>query len=90
MRVTWIAVFLCMAAACANGTQVQHDASVTRDASVPDAPIEPSGHRAASLVPGGVVSKSPHYKLVGTMSAHAGNAASATHEVKTGVIGGSQ
>ena len=90
MRLTWLVVFSCMAAACANGTQVQHDAAVSRDASAPDAPVEPSGHRAASLVPGGVISTSPHYKLVGTMSAHAGNAASATHKVKTGVIGGSQ
>jgi hypothetical protein len=81
---------MCVAVACANGTQVAHDGGVGRDAATPDAPVAPSGHRAASLVPGAVISKSPHYKLVGTMSAHAGTATSPSYKAKTGVVGSSQ
>lgn len=89
MRKTWILALAL--AGCANGTQLHHDAGTQpADAGVPDAPGV-TGHSASGLVTGGVISTSPHYKLVGSTTAHGGlPATSANKKLQTGVVGGSQ
>lgn len=88
MRSFWIAAL--MLAACANASAVSKDGGVTRDAATPDAPAMAAGHTATGLVTGGVVSTSPHYKLVGSTSAHATVSSSPGYRLHTGVVGGSQ
>ena len=87
MRSFWIAALVLTA--CANASAVSKDGGVTRDAGAPDAPAV-TGHRATGLVTGGVISTSPHYKLVGSTTAHAGVSSSTGYRLHTGVVGGSQ
>jgi hypothetical protein len=87
VRSSWIAAIVL--AGCANASAVPRDAGPGGDAAPPDAPAV-TGHRATGVVAGGVVSTSPHYKLVGSTSAHAGMASSPGYRLHTGVVGGSQ
>jgi hypothetical protein len=67
------------------------DASPPPDAGVPpDAPMASHGRSTTGAVSGGVKAKSPHYKLIGTMSRGGGPAASPSYQVRSGVTGAMQ
>ncbi|HUJ63071.1 MAG TPA: hypothetical protein VLX92_31455 [Kofleriaceae bacterium] len=79
----YLLVLALILAACASGK-----AKATQDAGVPQDAV--AGHAATGQVSGGTVSTSQHYKLVGSMSAHASTASSPSYSIKTGVVGASQ
>jgi len=81
-RVISLSILLSLACGCATAT-------MTADGNGSDTPV--ASRRAGNgFVAGGVVGKSAHYKLIGTLSSGQATSSSAHFKQRSGVLGATQ
>ncbi len=89
-RIRYLTIAFVFAAGCANASGGAPDGPGSAVGS--DGAVNPAlgGHAGHGFVAGGIVAKSAHYKLVGTLSTGAGTSASAHYTQHGGVLGATQ
>lgn len=89
-RIRFLPLAFVFAVGCANASGGAPDGAGSAVGS--DATVNPAagGHAGHGFVAGGVVAKSAHYRLVGTLTTGAGTSASAHYTQHGGVLGATQ